>query len=70
MYQAISQKTYKVLMISMPLVVIMYILNYLDRNNISTAKLAGLQTDLRLVGNQYQVSVSILFVGYLLMQGQ
>lgn len=48
----------------------MYILNYLDRNNISTAKLAGLQTDLHLVGDQYQLSVSILFVGYLLMQGQ
>lgn len=46
----------------------MYILNYLDRNNISTAKLAGLQTDLHLVGDQYQISVSILFVGYLLMQ--
>lgn len=48
----------------------MYILNYLDRNNISTAKLAGLQTDLLLVGDQYQLSVSILFVGYLFMQGQ
>lgn len=55
---------------SLPLVVIMYILNYLDRNNISTAKLAGLQKDLNLVGNQYQIAVSILFVGYLLMQGQ
>lgn len=53
---------------SLPLVIIMYILNYLDRNNISTAKLAGLQKDLHLAGDQYQLSVSILFVGYLLMQ--
>lgn len=51
------------------MVVIMYILNYLDRNNIATARLAGLEEDLHLVGNQYQTSVSILFVGYLLMQG-
>lgn len=51
------------------MVIVMYILNYLDRNNISTAKLAGLQTDLHLVGNEYQASVSILFAGYLLMQG-
>lgn len=52
------------------MVIAMYILNYLDRNNISTAKLAGLQADLHLVGNEYQASVSILFAGYLLMQGQ
>lgn len=52
------------------MIIAMYVLNYLDRNNISTAKLAGLQTDLHLAGNEYQVSVSILFVGYLLMQGK
>ncbi|GLI78080.1 hypothetical protein PoHVEF18_006379 [Penicillium ochrochloron] len=50
------------------MIVIMYILNYLDRNNIAAAKLAGLQKDLNLRGDQYQTSVSILFVGYLLMQ--
>ncbi|KUJ18379.1 MFS general substrate transporter [Mollisia scopiformis] len=52
----------------MPLIVIMYILNYLDRNNIAAARLAGLEKDLKLHGNQFQTSVSILFVGYLLMQ--
>ncbi|KAF8858919.1 MFS general substrate transporter [Acephala macrosclerotiorum] len=52
----------------MPLVVLMYILNYLDRNNIAAARLAGLEKDLKLHGNQFQTSVSILFVGYLLMQ--
>ncbi|KAJ5620259.1 MFS general substrate transporter [Penicillium lagena] len=50
------------------MIVLMYILNYLDRNNIASAKLAGLAEDLKLHGNQYQTSVSILFVGYLLMQ--
>jgi len=52
----------------LPMMVLMYIMNYLDRNNIASARLAGLEDDLGLVGNQYQVSVSILFVGYLLMQ--
>ncbi|CRG89202.1 putative transporter C1002,16c [Talaromyces islandicus] len=52
----------------LPMLVIMYILNYLDRNNIAAARLAGLEDDLQLVGDQYQTSVSILFVGYLLMQ--
>lgn len=52
----------------MPMIILMYILNYLDRNNIAAAKLAGLLTDLHLTGVQFQTSVSILFVGYLLMQ--
>ncbi|RAL01117.1 MFS general substrate transporter [Aspergillus ibericus CBS 121593] len=50
------------------MMLVMYILNYLDRNNIAAAKLAGLQKDLNLTGDEYQVCVSILFVGYLLMQ--
>ncbi|KAJ5682962.1 hypothetical protein N7462_006127 [Penicillium macrosclerotiorum] len=52
----------------LPMIIIMYILNYLDRNNIAAARLAGLEDDLGLVGNQYLTCVSILFVGYLLMQ--
>lgn len=39
------------------MIVIMYILNYLDRNNIAAAKLAGLQKDLNLQGDQYQVKL-------------
>ncbi|UDD56780.1 hypothetical protein AFCA_004305 [Aspergillus flavus] len=50
------------------IMLVMYILNYLDRNNIAAAKSAGLQDDLNLKGEEYQVCVSILFVGYLLMQ--
>ncbi|KAE8445672.1 hypothetical protein EG329_012970 [Mollisiaceae sp. DMI_Dod_QoI] len=41
----------------MPLIVLMYILNYLDRNNIAAARLAGLEKDLKLHGNQFQVSL-------------
>lgn len=57
----------------LPMIIIMYILNYLDRNNIvsssvmghsgrliltwlkAAARLAGLEDDLGLVGNQYLV---------------
>ncbi|KAE8147460.1 MFS general substrate transporter [Aspergillus avenaceus] len=52
----------------LPMLIIMYILNYLDRNNIASARLAGLPEDLGLQGQQYATCVSILFVGYLLMQ--
>ncbi|TKA77802.1 hypothetical protein B0A49_00930 [Cryomyces minteri] len=52
----------------LPMIILMYIMNYLDRNNIAAARLAGLQDDLKLTSVQYQTSVSILFVGYILMQ--
>ncbi|KAI2623781.1 major facilitator superfamily domain-containing protein [Xylaria nigripes] len=52
----------------LPMIIIMYILNYIDRNNIAAAKLSGLPEDLNLKGNEFQTAVSILFVGYLLMQ--
>ncbi|OJD30853.1 pantothenate transporter liz1 [Diplodia corticola] len=52
----------------MPMIIIMYILNYIDRNNIAAARLSGMEEDLGLSESQYLTSVSILFVGYLLMQ--
>lgn len=52
----------------MPILVIMYILNYLDRQNIASAKLADIEEDLNLSAVQYQSAVSILFAGYILMQ--
>ncbi|PNY25406.1 Pantothenate transporter liz1 [Tolypocladium capitatum] len=54
----------------LPMIMLMYILNYIDRNNIASARLAGLEEDLKLDrnGTQFSTAVSILFVGYLLMQ--
>jgi hypothetical protein len=46
-------------------------MNYLDRNNIATARLSGkegMQESLHLTDSQYETCVSILFVGYILMQ--
>ncbi|KAK9254919.1 major facilitator superfamily domain-containing protein [Lipomyces tetrasporus] len=52
----------------LPLVILMYIMNYLDRNNIAAAKLGSLVEDLHLTSTQYSTCVSILFVGYISMQ--
>lgn len=52
----------------MPMLIFIYILNYLDRNNLASARLGGLEKDIGLVGNQYQICISILFVGYILFQ--
>ncbi|KFY29700.1 hypothetical protein V494_08541 [Pseudogymnoascus sp. VKM F-4513 (FW-928)] len=52
----------------MPTLWAMYFMNYLDRNAIANARLNDLEKDLGLEGSQYNTCISILFVGYLLMQ--
>ena len=52
----------------MPILWLMYWLNYLDRNAIALARLNDLEEDLNLTSSQYQTCVSILFVGYILGQ--
>jgi len=46
----------------------MFLTDHDYRNNYAAARLQGLQKDLKLKGNQYQIGLSILFVGYVLMQ--
>ncbi|KAJ5378607.1 hypothetical protein N7509_011726 [Penicillium cosmopolitanum] len=52
----------------MPMLVLIYIMNYLDRNAIAAAKLSGITEELGLTSVQFQTCVSVLFVGYILMQ--
>ncbi|KAI0469362.1 allantoate permease [Xylaria cf. heliscus] len=52
----------------LPLLVLMYLLNFLDRNNLSQARLGTLEEDLGMKGTDFNLATSILFVGYLLMQ--
>ncbi|KAL0783728.1 hypothetical protein CaCOL14_001634 [Colletotrichum acutatum] len=54
----------------MPILWAMYFMNYLDRNALPQARLNTLEEDLGLKGVEYNTAISILFVGYLLMQGQ
>lgn len=68
----------------MPILWIMYILNYVDRTNIvssmyrfqgslanmhqGNAKIAGMMTDLKLTDERYSLALSIFFIGYLIME--
>ncbi|KAL4881741.1 major facilitator superfamily domain-containing protein [Aspergillus karnatakaensis] len=52
----------------LPLLVMMYLLNFLDRNNLSQARLGTLEEDLGMKDTDFNLATSILFVGYLLMQ--
>ncbi|RSL56343.1 hypothetical protein CEP53_006806 [Fusarium sp. AF-6] len=51
-----------------PLVMVLYLFSFLDRVNIGNARLYGLEEDLNLSSEQFQVAVSILFVTYLLFE--
>jgi hypothetical protein len=42
----------------------LYLLAFLDRGNIGNANVAGLSTDLGLVGNQYGAAVSVVYSTY------
>ncbi|KAL2673601.1 hypothetical protein Neosp_012043 [[Neocosmospora] mangrovei] len=52
----------------MPCLCLMYFLNYVDRNAIAQARLNNLEEDLNMTGTEFNTTVSILFVGYVLMQ--
>ncbi|KAH6896866.1 major facilitator superfamily domain-containing protein [Thelonectria olida] len=51
-----------------PLIMALYLFSFLDRVNIGNARLYGLEEDLGLSSEQFQVCVSILFVTYLLFE--
>ncbi|KAH7148213.1 allantoate permease [Dactylonectria macrodidyma] len=54
--------------IMMPALWLMYILAYIDRQNIGNAKVAGMDVDLKLTDNQYAMLLSIFFIGYLICE--
>lgn len=46
----------------------MFLMNYLDRINVSNARLAGLQEDLRMSDTVWNAGISTFYVGYLIGQ--
>jgi len=58
----------KIDLLLMPMLWIMYILNYVDRTNIGNAKIAGMGADLSLTDDQYAWILSIFFFGYLICE--
>jgi MFS family permease len=58
----------KVDLFILPTIGILYILNYIDRQNLAAAKLQGIMEDLNMSTQQFATAISILFVGYLPFQ--
>ncbi|KAF2470366.1 MFS general substrate transporter [Lindgomyces ingoldianus] len=51
-----------------PVVMLLYLLSFLDRVNIGNARLYKMETDLSINSTQFQVALSILFVTYILSE--
>ncbi|USW51938.1 Putative major facilitator superfamily, MFS transporter superfamily [Septoria linicola] len=52
----------------LPLVMLLYLNSFIDRVNIGNARLYGLERDLGMQGNQFQIAVSVLFVTYVIFE--
>ncbi|KAE8347624.1 hypothetical protein BDV24DRAFT_146452 [Aspergillus arachidicola] len=52
----------------LPLLVLVYLMNYMDRNNYASARLQGLETDLGLRRDQYEIGLSVMYISYILTQ--
>ncbi|KAH8777606.1 putative MFS transporter [Diaporthe sp. PMI_573] len=52
----------------LPILSLMYILNYIDRNALPQAKVQGISEDVGLAGIEYNIVLSLTFIGYILMQ--
>ncbi|OAK99401.1 MFS general substrate transporter [Phaeosphaeriaceae sp. SRC1lsM3a] len=52
----------------MPCITLMFLMNYLDRINVSNARLAGLQKDLHMTDTLWNTGISTFYVGYLIGQ--
>jgi hypothetical protein len=46
----------------MPILVILYLVAYIDKANIGNAKIEGMLSDLGMTGDQYNIALSIYFI--------
>ncbi|KAL5637257.1 hypothetical protein ACGC1H_001037 [Rhizoctonia solani] len=66
--RVLEKRLLRKLDLRMSILIFIYILNYIDRNNAAAARLRGFEEDLSLSGQQFPTLLSILYVGYILMQ--
>ncbi|KAG0699255.1 major facilitator superfamily domain-containing protein [Suillus ampliporus] len=48
----------------LPFVTLFYLLSFLDRTNVGNAKVAGMSTDLNLIGFRYNIAAAVFFIPY------
>ena len=52
----------------LPMLYVFYALSYLDRINIGNARIEGLEKDLDMTGNDYNIALQVFFVPYILLE--
>lgn len=52
----------------LPMITILYMLAFVDRINIGNARIQGLENDLGMVGNDYNVALFVFFIPYILFE--
>ncbi|CUA66797.1 putative transporter C1683,12 [Schizosaccharomyces pombe 972h-] [Rhizoctonia solani] len=52
----------------LPVVIMLYLANFIDRTNVGNARVAGLEKDIGLVGYQYNIGLSIFYITYALSE--
>ncbi|GKZ39790.1 hypothetical protein AbraIFM66950_001220, partial [Aspergillus brasiliensis] len=51
-----------------PVLALLYLFSHVDRTNLGNAKIEGMNADLNLVGNQYNIASSLFFVPYIIFE--
>lgn len=52
----------------LPMLTVLYILSFIDRSNIGNAKVAGMNDELKLTGDQYNMALTVFFFPYCLFE--
>lgn len=52
----------------LPMLTVLYILSFIDRSNIGNAKVAGMNDELKLTGQQYNMALTVFFFPYCLFE--
>ncbi|KAH8105967.1 MFS general substrate transporter [Cristinia sonorae] len=52
----------------LPALALLWLANFIDRTNVGNARIAGLDKDLNLKGNQFNIGLAIFYVSYILIE--
>ena len=52
----------------LPTISLLYMLAFIDRINIGNARIQGLEADLHMAGNDYNIALQIFFIPYILLE--
>ncbi|KAL0949961.1 hypothetical protein HGRIS_009981 [Hohenbuehelia grisea] len=52
----------------LPPLALLWLANFIDRSNVGNARIAGLETDAHLHGNQFNIVLAVFYVSYLLVE--